>query len=174
MNLTAKEIQRIIYESRKMQQRFEIMIPNCYTQPDNECDILGIKKSGYLDEIEIKISFSDFLNDSKKIVRQFDEKTRSWVVEPNGLYMPIKRAKYEALSLGLMHVNYFTYAAPEGLLSIECIPDFAGLIEIRAGENGYFIKEIKPPKRLHTNKAPLEFKYQMAKKMVYRYWSATK
>jgi hypothetical protein len=33
-----------------------------------EMDLFGLRKSGYLDEIEIKLSVSDFKNDFKKII----------------------------------------------------------------------------------------------------------
>lgn len=144
-SLTAKEISRVIYS--QWLKKYDIIIPNCYTQFDNECDLLGIKKSGYLDEIEIKISRSDFLNDAKKEVDLYDSETKKIIREPDpdhpGFKRPVRNKKYEALSKGLMAVNYFWYAVPEGLLKIDDIPDFAGLIEIYYRNPHYFIKQIK-------------------------------
>ena len=48
---------------------YDLMIPNCYTAHDNEADFFAVRKSGFCDEFEIKVSRSDLLNDKKKIVR---------------------------------------------------------------------------------------------------------
>lgn len=96
------------------------MIPNCYTLLENECDILAIKKSGYTDEFEIKISRQDFLKDSDKKVR---------FKSPNGSYSEWID-KQEAYSKGIMPTNCFWYVAPEGLILPSELPKHAGLMVV--------------------------------------------
>lgn len=84
-----------------------------------ECDILELTKAGYLYEYEVKISKADFKADAKK---------KTWA-----------GTKYELIKLG-NRTNYFYYVVPEGLLSVEDVPEFAGLIWARKGEHGISIK----------------------------------
>lgn len=58
---------------------YEILIPNCYTQHDNEADLFAVRRSGLCDEFEIKVTRADFFNDSKKIVNYRDAEL--WVRE---------------------------------------------------------------------------------------------
>lgn len=64
----------IFKNQRRMCTSYDVVIPKCYSNHDNECDVLAIRKSGFCDEFEIKTSRSDFLNDCKKkvVVREFD------------------------------------------------------------------------------------------------------
>lgn len=60
--------------------RQHIIVPNCYinfgTSADHECDLLIIKKSGYAEEVEIKMSKSDFKADFKKKHGHIDERLK--------------------------------------------------------------------------------------------------
>lgn len=75
-----------------------------------ESDVIILTKSGYWYEIEIKISRADFRNDQKhksqKLNLMADEGT-------------------------LNKPNYFYYAVPEGMISPDEVPPFAGLIYMR-------------------------------------------
>jgi hypothetical protein len=62
-----KDIQRAFYY--KTYQRYEMVAPNIYIDQNNEMDLMGLRRSGYIDEIEIKLSKSDFQADFKKTVR---------------------------------------------------------------------------------------------------------
>jgi len=46
--------------------RYEMLLPNVYVKNSCEMDLLGVRKSGFIDEIEIKMSKSDFNADFKK------------------------------------------------------------------------------------------------------------
>lgn len=76
-----------------------------------ESDLLFLTQSGYWYEIEIKISRSDFYNDAKKKVGKYSK--------AEFLSNPDKFAP-----------NYFYYAVPKGLISLDEIPPHAGLIEV--------------------------------------------
>lgn len=90
-----------------------------------ESDLLFMTPSKYWYEIEIKISRADFFNDAKKIV--YSRKKSEVLADPDSLAP-----------------NYFYYAVPEGLLSVDEIPPYAGLIEV----NGFFnVKKMAPKLR---------------------------
>lgn len=149
--------------------RYEIMLPNVYTQHDNEVDLFCIRKSGYCDEFEVKLSRSDFLADKNKFV-QAEEPTRSEEITfgwHNRHLGPSYKKKHEALSLGMMDVNYFWYAIKEGIAEVSDLPDFSGLIVI---SNDKGPEVIRRPKLLHRKKLSADKKYKIARKLSYRFW----
>jgi hypothetical protein len=89
-----------------------------------ESDYIAQTHSKYWYEVEVKISRSDFKNDFKKI------------------------DKHERLKSGSFCPNYFSYAVPEGLINIEEIPEYAGLIYV----NKEYLNIIKPAPKIHTRK----------------------
>ena len=93
-----------------------------------ESDLLFLTRAGYWYEVEIKISRADFFNDARKRTG-FNHLKSEVLVDPskNG-------------------PNYFYYAAPKGLLKVEEIPSYAGLIEV--GEHGgYYVTKKAPSLR---------------------------
>lgn len=78
-----------------------------------ESDYLALTKSGYLYEGEVKISKSDFKADFKK-----KDKHTLLHESYNNL---------EGLE-GKLRPHYFFYAVPEGLLTEDEVPEYAGLI----------------------------------------------
>lgn len=93
-----------------------------------ESDCLLLTKSGYWYEFEIKISRSDFKNDFKNK----EEKHR------------ILESKGETTK-----PNYFYYIVPEGLIEVEEVPPYAGLIYVTP--NG-FRNIVKAAPALHKVK----------------------
>lgn len=167
--MKANEIINILANSHTNQSRYEIQLPNCYYQHDSEADLFAIRKSGFCDEFEVKISRSDFLADAKKVVqyRQPVSGEYGYLKER----APYNKPKLDALSSGELKINYFWYVVPEGLITIEEVPTFAGLIQICVGLKGKkYLETLQTPKRLHKNKLSDEFKYKTAKKAVFRYW----
>lgn len=123
--LTEKKIQ----ESLKLilsQPRF--ILNNLYVF-GWESDVLILTKSGYWYEFEIKISKSDFKNDFK--------------------HKNDKHVNMLSNQLETRKPNYFNYVVPENLISIEEIPEYAGLIYIT--ESGR-TKTIKNAPKLHREK----------------------
>ena len=92
-----------------------------------ESDVLILTNSGYWYEIEIKISRADFHNDQKHKSQKFnfmaDEDTRN---KP----------------------NYFYYAVPEGMISPDEVPSFAGLIYMHRSRP----EVIKKAPKIHKEK----------------------
>lgn len=93
----------------------------------SESDFIGVSKSGYVWEIEIKISRSDFQNDFKKTTSS--GKNKHQYLNSDSNFKP----------------NKFCFAVPEGLISLDEIPDYSGLIYVTKSD----IKIVKQPKFLH-------------------------
>lgn len=126
-----------------LHQKKGFFMPNFFFT-HHEADMLYISHSGYSTEYEIKISRSDFKADKKKTIGFF--------------------TKEEYLRAG-KSINYFYYVTPKGLLKLDELPDYAGLIEI--GDSYYDVNYIKNPKRLRKEKA--DFRNMMFEKSYYRY-----
>ncbi|QYW06163.1 hypothetical protein KASIA_p119 [Shewanella phage vB_SspS_KASIA] len=171
MNSTEKDMVKAIYGSRsRLCTSYQIGIPNCYTTYDNEADLFFIRKSGFCDEVEIKVSRSDLLADKKKRVNYREAVDGEWYWKMNGAeFAPYSKEKHIALKDGDLHCNYFWYALKEGIGGLGDIPTFAGLINIH--ENGR-VAVIRQPARLHTNKLDADKKYQLALKCGYRFWKS--
>ena len=66
-SLTIKQIEYALYTSGIFDKNTYIMVPNIsYGLLSYEADFLAMSKSGYITEVEIKRSFSDFKADFKK------------------------------------------------------------------------------------------------------------
>lgn len=107
---------------------------------DWESDSLFITRSGYIYECEIKISKGDFKHDFKK-------KKKHLILEgeDNSEQSP----------------NYFYYVVPKDLISVDEVPEYAGLIYVDISYdsngkiNGYPISFVKTAPLIHKNKVDL-------------------
>ena len=111
-----------------------------------ESDYLCITKSGLFHEIEIKISREDFFNDFK------NKKDKHNI---------LNEAKNDKTP------NFFYYCVPENLISIEEVPEYAGLIYVI---NEHRINVVKKAPQINKNKPNLDlfsltdkFYYNMVK-----------
>lgn len=107
-----------------------------------ESDYLAITRSDIVYECEIKISRQDFLNDSKK-------KNKHLIIEGNA------NNDYD-------RPNYFYYAVPVGLIGVDEVPDYAGLIYVNAG----YINVVKPAPKQHSGKFDYE-RHNLMDKLYY-------
>lgn len=100
-----------------------------------ESDYLALTKSGYLYEGEVKVSRSDFKADFKKEQKH-----------------TLLRESYEKLEglEGKLRPHYFFYAVPEGLVSEDEVPEYAGLIHMV--EHFPYYKWVKQAPLLHKDK----------------------
>ena len=171
MNTTEKTMIKAVFAiNRAMSTTYSVAIPNCYTQCDNEADLFFIRKSGFSDEVEIKVSRSDLLQDKKKMVCYRELAVNEWRL-PEHLRPPWKKPKYDARDAGELTCNYFWYAIKEGIGSIQDIPEYAGLIVVNSvGKAGI----VRWPRRLHGRKLTFEQRYKFACKLHYRYWGVSK
>lgn len=122
------------------------IINNLYVLGAYESDFLCIRKSGYIDEIEVKVSRSDFKNDFKH------KEKKHQILSGTYFLTEEEKKSYKDVNDIYLKPNRFYYACPDGLLKPEEIPDYAGLIYI---EDKYFPKIIKKAPLLHKNKIDL-------------------
>ncbi len=113
----------------------------------SECDVISISKSDYIYEYEIKISRADYKKD-------FIKEKHTHIINEKSTY---KRKGKGDIFYYLP--NYFNFVTPRGLISVEEIPEYAGLIYIN--EDSSF-EIIKKPKLLHNVKANDEFIRKLA------------
>jgi len=145
--------------------RYEILAPNILLDSSTEMDLYGIRSSGYSDEIEIKISKSDYLADFKK-VRPADILRR---------YTSVDELKHDQIKEGKYHCNYFSFFMPEELAEICTIPDYAGLYTYSVNSNKlHIVNEVIKAKKLNSNKVSDKETRSVGRKMAYRYWSSQK
>ncbi len=110
-----------------------------------ECDVISVSKSDYIYEYEIKISRADFKKDFIK------EK-----------HTHIINEKYTKVSKGeLVYLlpNYFNYITPRDLVTVDEVPEYAGLIYIN---EDFTFEVIKKPRLLHKTTANQEFIRKLA------------
>lgn len=116
----------------------------------SECDFVGIRKSGYWAEYEIKVSRSDFFNDKKKINKHaklsdcFNFKSSGRFLVP----------------------NYFFYVVPNGMVSIDEMPKYAGLIYI----HDYRMEVVKNAPRLHKEKLKPDYVLGVLNSMSWKFF----
>lgn len=101
------------------------IINNAYVFPGWESDFLSVSEAGYVYEMEIKVSKSDFKDDFNKTEKHI-----------------LLESKDSDPDKNKTRPNKFFYAVPKGLLQTHLIPAYAGLIEIsHRDESAVVIKE---------------------------------
>jgi hypothetical protein len=124
-------------------------------------DLIGIRKSGFADEIEIKTSVADFKADFKKsLPGRYCQET----------HKKLNILKHEELKSGNLDCNYFSFLVPVEIADKCEIPDYAGLYVYYGERFGPTISEIKKAPILHRRKIDDNKKYQIGRKMAYRFW----
>ena len=111
-----------------------------------ECDVFEVTDAGYWHEFEVKVSRADFLADARKT------KWGPWVSQKDRRESV---SKHELLAQrAKTGPSRFTFVTPAGLIPIEDVPEWAGLIEASRLKNGYslYLKTVRPAPRLHSEK----------------------
>ena len=156
-------------------QRYRFLAPNLHVRAGYEMDIMGIRKSGLVDEIEIKLSRSDFLADFKKTATftnpDYDRSVRYDHPDNAGRDFHTTCLKHDAIAKGKCITNYFSFLLPADLAE-QCesdIPDHAGLYVF--GSDLWFgkVKTVKKAPRLHTDKIPAAAEKRYMEKICWRY-----
>ncbi len=115
---------------------------------DWESDFFSVSDSGYVYEVEVKISRSDFKDDFNK-------------VEKHKLLESVNPDTCR------LKPNKFFYAAPKGLLSTAMIPPYAGLIEVTSPNSMAVVAKEAP--FLHKEDSFTNLKDILLDKFYYRY-----
>jgi hypothetical protein len=118
-----------------------------------ECDVISVSKSNYIYEYEVKISRSDFKADFKKPKHKLmleNAGVKERLVNENSIMVK---------DIWYLTPNYFSFVVPENLISIEEVPEYAGLIYMTSELQFVIIK--KAP-LLHKEKASYNFIRQLS------------
>jgi hypothetical protein len=115
---------------------------------DWESDFFSVSDSGYVYEVEIKVTRGDFKDD-------FNKTAKHTLLESLDPIINLKRP------------NKFFYAAPKGLLTTIEIPKYAGLIEV--DNTGEIPKIVKNAPFLHRENSLSLLKDKLLDKFYYRY-----
>lgn len=146
--MTAADISRhLVY----LHWPVSLVIPN-YT-PHNwwECDVYELTKNGFMREYEIKLSRSDYQADCSKVREKWEIMEGCWQRKPTD-------TKHNLIARGCpAGPSRFHFVTPAGLLKLEEIPDWAGLIEVTSQSsdvtNPYLGNRIvKPAPQIHRCK----------------------
>lgn len=139
-----------------------------------ESDFIAVTKKGLLHEVEVKVSRSDFFADFKKVKRHLNlsgkgevhrdwqaparEYTLKYPVEEIGCASPFARDRthtrwligclqYKEAVCVASRPNYFSYAVPSGLVKLDEVPDYCGLIYV----HDRHLEVIRKAPRIHGN-----------------------
>lgn len=157
------DIQRAIIIDR---YRRNLCCPN-YTPKDWwECDVFELTQAGYFREYEIKMTLSDFRADAKKnsggvFVRLGHEKSENkhQLLAARSAFGPVE----------------FYFVAPEGVIPVEEIPEWAGLMVAEpfqdSGPYKTRVNTVKKAPRLHNQAANENIKKHVESVFYWRFMS---
>lgn len=114
----------------------------------SECDVISVSKSNYIYEYEVKISRSDFKADFKK------EKHKLMTERRSTQERIIKENNQMISDVWYLTPNYYYFVVPYGLVSIDEVPEYAGLIYV---SESFEFTIIKKPILIHKEKASSRF-----------------
>lgn len=154
--LTEGDLRHALYDYRQNITGFPLMVPNIYLW-HWESDVLLMSRNNYATEFEIKLTHSDFLADAKK-------QSKHWRLGNGELDGPTE----------------FYYCCPEGIISVDELPDYAGLMYVALdkyrhrpswGLSRLCVTVIKKAKRLPFGPLTDEQIIATLKKGINKYWS---
>lgn len=164
LNLTEQDIQILLH--RHINSGF--CTPNSMVY-GWESDLLHVRRSLWVTEYEIKLTTRDFRADSKKTYSFFNPEAENiYVLSKYDLLMDATRSR----------PNRMIYVCPQGVIPVEELPGFCGLIEVRpwGGPPWETLRDfecvtVKKSKVLHKDKIQVGDLYQIASSLEHRYWS---
>lgn len=122
-----------------------LVVPNVYWGMglNHECDLLAMSPSGYLYEIEIKVSKHDIKRDLEKRHGHYDSRIKGlWFAGPEDLHDDL----------------------------MELVPDRAGVVVVRPTKSGPKICR-KPKLNMRAPAMSMKDMYRLARLGTIRYWS---
>lgn len=153
--MTERDIQKALFkqlvDGRKGRGTFRFGVPNVYFY-SWESDFLGLTRSGYLWEFEIKTNQADFLADVNKKAKH--QLLRMFHKSPGQTNQIPKRFYYA--------INGFWVEASQ-------VPEYAGLVIV--SPSGY-VKTIKRAPDLPSIACTDNSLLKLATSMSYRYWQS--
>ena len=173
--ITSKDIKMILFNKFTMKNRH--VVDNIFLGRF-EADFLYVTKSGFINEVEIKVTKEDFYKDFEKGF--WRSKAHGFEYAKNRIKRPKVGAfdlikKHDLLKSGEFGWKGFYFAMPEVLADEVEIPDYCGLITIPEQElpYKYFHGSIWTPKKAPTLPKALkitpEREAQIAEAIKWRY-----
>ena len=148
--MTAADIQRRLILDRYRQT---FVLKNYTPAGWFECDVFEVTAAGYFREYEIKISRGDFKNDAAKAKSKFNFEQ----VDGRGRFVETRLdSKHQQLAANsTAGPVQFWFVYPEGLVKLDEVPLWAGVIEMNMnhGKLPYGV-ERRPAPRRHGQKIP--------------------
>jgi len=162
--MNERKIQDALFAWLAFEKGYLLSCPN-YTPADwFENDMFGVTKAGFVVEFEIKISVSDFRADVKKGPSEREKQIARFSSRP---FDP--RSKHDRLAdRDPKGPSRFYYVVPEGLVSIDQAPEWAGLIWINHRGRPHVKKEAP---RLHRVKAAPKVIEHCRSVFYHRFWN---
>lgn len=152
--MTERTIQNALWGGLTYQKGYNLVAPNYTPSKWHECDLFAVTKAGMGVEFEIKISRGDFKADMAKT------------------------DKHRRLSLGDgLGPSRFFYVVPDGMVTVDEVPAYAGLIYARereaypGGPARIFVREIKKAPKLHRQPVPVKVTDHMRSVFYWRFWN---
>lgn len=152
--MTERTIQNALWSDLTYQKGYNLAAPNYTPHKWHESDLFAVTKAGMGVEFEIKISRSDYKADASKT----DKHRRLALADPFG-------------------PSRFFYVVPEGMVTVEEIPSWAGLIyavereAFFGGQSRIALREIKKAPKLHRNPVPMKVTDHMRGVFYWRFWN---
>lgn len=170
--MNSKDIIRVLKSHFKQDARYTISNSFIFNNLEWESDFLLIQKNGLVHEYELKTGRNDYLLDHRKFKHVFFKdpfKNRYYAAYRENVYNGENgpnffRIEWVKQTPGLCP-HRFSYVCPEGLISFEECPVYAGLVWIDKNEN---VKLVKSAPAIHGK--PLKLDAILLEKY---YWSST-
>lgn len=152
----------------------ESQVPNIYLYAW-ESDFISVTRAGLVHEFEIKISRADFKNDFKKDDKHLSLHSGccplSWHEYPpalrnTALCEPDKLERKETKPT--KRPNYFWYVCPPGIIPLDDVPKYAGLIYTDAY---YQVEPLRAAPRLHKEHITEGQRERINRSFGFKYWA---
>ncbi|MHC4644021.1 MAG: hypothetical protein ACYTBJ_00870 [Planctomycetota bacterium] len=124
-----------------------LVVPNCHFRNGRwEMDVFRVTPAGLSYEYEIKMNKADFRNELKH-----------------------KKMKHRYMDVSPhMFANYYSFVCPTDVIPLEDVfDDRYGLFYV----NGYYIRCIRKPKKLHDGRVEQKYHWALAKKLMFKYFN---
>lgn len=153
--MTERKIQDTLFPWLAYERSYKLCIPNYTPARWHECDVFAVTKADMGVEFEIKISRSDFKADASKV----DKHRKLFASHESG-------------------PSRFYYVVPEGLITVEEVPDYAGLLYIVESQRVHttvaprlYVREVKKAPKLHRQPVPEKITDHARGVFYWRFWN---
>ena len=162
MKFTSKFIDEALFDKYLKSAKYIVSNIYAFNSAYGETDFFVANSSGYCYDIEIKVTRADFKADFKKRRKHSILKSgtyrNNWETATQGpldsnnrrTWLHVKKHKDIQAK---QYPNRFYFAVPEGLISVDEVPDYAGLIYVDEYGN---VSKVKEGKLLHKTKMNVE------------------